>query len=135
MASLLSLIETGLMTALAGNASLNTAVSGQIYDMQAESGATGDYCVFHWVGGGDDNFNARRSADVLYAVEGYSPIHANAELLAGYIDVALINQQLSIAGWTTYGLTLGRLISLTDNINGIPYYRKGGVYRIRIDNA
>src|SRR5690348_9027297 len=108
MASLLSLIETGIYSALSGNASLVAMVGNQIYDTQVESGASGDYCIFQYVSGGDDNSNARRSADVLYRVEGFSPTHSDAEIMAGYIDQALVGVQLSIPGWTTYGLTLGR---------------------------
>jgi hypothetical protein len=134
MTALLNLIETGLVTALSGNANLTALVGNQIYDSQAAAGVTGDYCIFQYVAGGDENVNARRSVDASYRVEMISTTHANAELGAGYIDDALNGKQLTIAGWTTWGLTLGRLFNMVEDILGVPYYRKGGIYRIRIDN-
>jgi hypothetical protein len=130
-----NMVGTALLNVLSANANLVALVGTRMWDTQAAAGQiANDYLVFHDAGSLDDNVNPRRSLDLHYVIEVFSKVHANAEAGQGYIDDALNGTTLPIAGWTCYGLTMDRPFSMVDDVLGIPWYRKGGQYRIRLDN-
>jgi len=134
MPALLNFIETALYSALTGNANLAALTGSQVFDTQAAPGTGGNYVIFQYVSGGDENANGRESVDVVYRVECISQVRAQAAAGAGYIHDTLHNGTLNISGWTAWRVEQERLFNMVEDVLGSMYWRKGGMYRISIDN-
>ena len=133
--SLNGLIEQMIYTALTRNSGLMAIVAG-VYDTHLPPGTTGTNCVYQYVSGGDENFNLRPSADVKYRIEVISNSRASAiNGSAAIYDAILQTPPPAISGWTTWRIEQQELFNQVEDVLGVIWYRKGGFWRISIDNA
>jgi hypothetical protein len=131
MANPLNLIEQGIYNALTANSSLMALATG-VYITQAPPGINGNWVIFQYSHGGDENMNLRRSADATFRVEAISKLHATAVTMSGYID-DVFNGTISVSGWTVWRVEMNQFFNRVQDIDGVMWYRVGGMYRISID--
>jgi hypothetical protein len=132
MSDVQGLIETALTSVLSANASILAAVGTNIFQEQAKAKTALPYIVFVMVDGGDDNSNPTRTMTFDYQFDAIAADRATARLIAGYIDDALHHKPLTLAGWTNYWITGGRLKSFTENVDGSQVYHRIRTFNIKI---
>lgn len=135
MTAIATLIETALYSKLTGNASLLALATGGVYEALAPASVANNWVIFQYTGGGDMNTSPRRDVNVVYRVEFISSDKATARTGAGYIDDALHNAELTVAGWENYRMVAEDLFAQTDTVDGKQYFRRGAFYRLRVDKV
>lgn len=124
--------DTALGSALKGYAAGTALYSTRVYSQLAPQGATLPYVVYDYAAGGDTNESPSRIVDVEYRVEAVGTTQAQARTIAGHIEDALHNGTLTASGWNHIATTHIRPLSLQETTDGVQYWRRGGIYRIRM---
>lgn len=100
---------------------------------------TGTYpaILFHYQGGGDENETANRTKNLVYAVRAVSNVSQyQAGAIDDAIDTVLHGGTLTVSGWTNFYMTrIGELKYTEPSAEGVEYYHRGGLYRIRLDKS
>ena len=132
-----TLLETGLYTALSGDSALTTELGGTvIYNKRAPQTPGNKYVIFQWQGGGDENLTKQRTKNLVYGVFGVAKTQADAATIDGLIDTVLHNQSVTVTGWNNYWLARETDINFVEeDASGVPRYTVGGLYRIRIEDT
>lgn len=126
-------VEKAIRSKLTGTAGVSSIVSTRVYAGIAPDAATMPMIVFLLNGGGADNDTALDSADLRYAIMGVSDNQRQAVQIADAIRSALHEQTMAIdSPWTVYRVQESGAIAYVDDVDGKPFYRRGGIYRIRV---
>lgn len=129
-------LETGLYTALSGNAALITELANgtAIYNQLAPQDETLPYIVFFWAGGGVENINPSDLHNVLYVVKAVDDESKKAGTLQGLIKTALHDVALTVSGFTNFYTAAESEVNLVEmGREGKPIFHRGHYYRIRVD--
>ena len=124
-----------LYTALTGGTALTALLAGttSVYNMQAPDGASLDYVVFQFQGGGPENVNPSSLENNLWTVRCHSETSAKqAGLIFEQVDTLLHRKSLTVGGaaaiWCARETNLSSVETTPD---GEHIYMVGGIYRIR----
>lgn len=126
-------IEKAIRSTLTGSAGVSNIVSTRVYAGIAPDAGTMPFVVFTINGGGADNDTALDSADLRYAIMGVSDKQLQAVQIADAIRSALHEQSMAIdSPWSVYRVQETGAIAYVDDVDGKPFFRRGGIYRIRV---
>lgn len=127
------LVEKAIRSKLTGTTAIANLVSTRVYAGIAPDAAVMPMIVFSLNGGGADNDTALDSADLRYAIMGVSDKQLQAVQIADAIRAALHEQAMAIdSPWTVYRVQESGAIAYVDDVDGKPFFRRGGIYRIRV---
>lgn len=127
-------IETGLfskLSAAAGTVLWGAGTAVRVYAEQAPALTTAPYVIFFHVAGGDENMNPAGSFDVIYQVECWANVLAQARQGQTYINAALHHQTLTISGATNFWTVQQDLIRSVENVDGKQFWRRGATFQFR----
>lgn len=137
-----SALNAAIYSKLAGGTALTSLLSGgtavpSIYYLQAPDSAALDYAVFSYQGGGDENWTAHRTKNLMLFVRGYSKTGpAQAGSIDAQIDALLHGIALTVSGWANFWTAREEDISLVDtDPSGKHVWMAGGMYRLRIEKS
>lgn len=137
--SVFNALNTALYSRLSGGTALTTLLSGtaSIYNLLAPDGAALDYVVYQLQGGGDENFNAHRTKNLLYLVKSYSDDGpARAGTIDAQVDALLHMQPLTVTGWGNFWLARETDVSTIEIDEAeAKTCMAGGAYRIRLEKS
>lgn len=111
------------------------ASATSIYYELAPVGSALPYIIFAYGGGGSDNDTPTDSGDMTFFVQGVAKTSPAALSIATAVFNALHEQEATMsidAPWLIYRVTHDTPISLTETVERIQYFQRGGAYRIRI---
>lgn len=130
--NMIQAVEKAIRAALGGSA-ITSLVSTRVYAGVAPDAGSMPMIVFALNGGGTDNDTALESADLRYAIMGVSDKQLQAVLVADAIRSALHEKSVTIdSPWTVVRCQETGAIAYVDDVDGKPFFRRGGIYRIRI---
>ncbi len=138
---MLSDLAKGVYDKLAAATGLTTLIGGtaapRIYHLQADELAVLPYVVYNVQGGGDENYTANRTKNIVLWVRGYSDVSAKAAAdIDAQIDAALHMQQLTVAGYDNFWLARESDVEAVETPpSAQPIYAAGGMYRVRLDKS
>jgi hypothetical protein len=125
--------EKAIRAKLTGDTGVSNLVSTRVYAGIAPDGGTLPCIVFSLNGGGSDNDTALDSADLRYAIMGIADKQGTAVQIADAIRAALHEASLTIdSPWSVMRCQESSSIAYVDDVDGKPFFRRGGIYRIRI---
>lgn len=123
-------IETGIYAKLAGlGANFGTRVYAQLAPMSTAT----PYCVFFLVSGGETNDSPARLIDLEYQIEVVSTVLSEARTGADAIKAALHNGTINVTGWGVMAVTAEAPFARVDAEEGRQWWRRGDIYRIRLN--
>lgn len=130
---------SAIYTKLQTRSQLTSLLAGTtaIYNMQAPDNATLPYVVFSLAGGGDENFDAHRTKNLVYFIRGYSKVSAaQAGSIDAQIDSAMHLQSLNVGGWSNFWTAREEDLTAVETLqNGEKIWMSGGNFRVRIEDT
>lgn len=134
----MNILNSAIYSKLQGTA-VTSLLAGttSIYNMQAPDNATMPFIVFNLQGGGDENFDAHRTKNLVYFIRGYSQVSAaQAGSIDSAIDAAMHLQTLTPTGWSNFWTAREEDLTAVENPpSGQKIYMAGGFYRVRIEDT
>ncbi len=131
----MNVLETGIYSALSGNAALTTALGGSyIYNQVAPQNQALPFVTFQHSGGGQENLNPSDLQNHVYLVKALSDNLSTAGDLDDKIRTALHGATLTVSGYTNFYTARETEIRLAETTRaGKIVYHAGAYYRIRLD--
>ena len=128
-------LETGLYSALTGDATLTTKLGGSyVYNMHAPAGQARPYVIFQHSGGGHENINPSDLQNHVYLIKGVADAVKTAGEIDDLIKAVLHKGTLTVASYTNFHTQREEEVRLTEMPDdGQPIYHAGAYYRVRLD--
>jgi hypothetical protein len=124
-----------LYSRLQGGTALTALLAGtvSIYDSAAPNGATYDYVIYNFQGGGPDLQTPANLENNVWLVRGYSRTSAKAaKAIAAAIDARLHQTNISIGSATTFWCAREENVAaVQQGADNQQVWLAGGMYRIR----
>ena len=135
----MNLLNAAIYSKLSGTAGITSLLAGttSIYSLQAPDNAAMPYIVYNIQGGGDENFDAHRTKNIVMFIRAYSKVsEAQAGSIDAQIDTALHKGTISVTGWSNFWTAREEDVTAVDNLpSGQKIWMSGGMYRIRIEDT
>ena len=121
---------------LAGDAVLTALLSetDAIYEGLAPSGTKFPYIVYDAVAPQELNLvSGNRTLDELWQIKAMATTRAEASAIAARVETRMIQQDITVTGWTVYWVSRETGFSFAELPNdGVRVYNIGADYRIRL---
>ena len=135
----MNILNQAIYNKLAGTAitSLLASGSASIFSVLAKDNATLPYLVYSIQGGGDENFDAHRTKNLVMFIRAYSQVsEAQAGSIDAQIDAAMHLQTLSVTGWSNFWTAREEDLTAVEILdNGQKIWMSGGLFRVRIEDT
>lgn len=136
----MNVLNAAIFTKLAASSALTSLLANgtaSLFSLQAKDNAILPYCVWGIQGGGDENFDAHRTKNIIYFIRAYSQVsEAQAGSIDAQIDAAMHRQTLSVSGWANFWTAREEDLSAVETLsNGQKIWMNGGYFRIRIEDT